>query len=328
MISSLLLASACVLAWGSHAYALWGEPRYAEGFSHFDYVNAKAPKGGELRLASNLRISTFDKYNPFTIKGSSPAYLAELMFDTLLWPSLDETATGYGLLAEDVQAAADGLSATFRLRPQARVCGQAVDNDGTRDALVPHQVEIARREAESRALTSLVDFSIQDYTQTIFDDASFDVVWACESLCHAGRKKDFYREAYRLLKPGGRLVIAEYIRRGRNLAVEDEAILQTWCSGWSMPDLDTWDEHWSSMQEAGFTDIDPKDVTAHVSPSLNKLFKMSKSLLGLGKFLHFTKIRNDVMHGNQVASVAQFEALSRNLWYYCIYSATKPTVPL
>lgn len=54
---------------------------------------------------SNLRISTFDKYNPFTIKGSSPAYLAELMFDTLLWPSLDETATGYGLLAEDVQAA-------------------------------------------------------------------------------------------------------------------------------------------------------------------------------------------------------------------------------
>src|SRR5256885_10714050 len=58
MISSLLLASACVPAWGSHAYALWGEPRYAEGFSHFDYVNAKAPKGGELRLVSNLRIST------------------------------------------------------------------------------------------------------------------------------------------------------------------------------------------------------------------------------------------------------------------------------
>ena len=52
MISSLLLASACVPAWGSHAYALWGEPRYAEGFSHFDYVNAKAPKGGELRLVS------------------------------------------------------------------------------------------------------------------------------------------------------------------------------------------------------------------------------------------------------------------------------------
>lgn len=194
--------------------------------------------------------------------------------------------------------------------------------------LVPHQVEIARREAEKRGLTDLVEFALKDYTQTACEDASMDVVWACESLCHAGQKKDFYHEAYRVLKPGGRLVIAEYIRRSRDLALEEEDILQTWCSGWSMPDLDTWEEHWRSMQEVGFTNIAPDDVTSHVSPSLSKLFKMSKSLLGLGKFLHFTKIRNDVMHGNQLASVAQFEALSRNLWYYCIYSATKPTVPV
>lgn len=107
-------------AWAAHAYALWGEPRYPQGFTHFDYVNPQAPKGGELRLVSNLRVSTFDKYNPFTIKGNAPAYLSDLMFDSLLTGSLDETATGYGLLAEDVQVAADGLSATFRLRPEAR----------------------------------------------------------------------------------------------------------------------------------------------------------------------------------------------------------------
>lgn len=106
--------------WSAHAYALWGKPKYQAGFSHFDYVNPNAPKGGELRLVSNLRASTFDKYNPFTIKGSAPAYLQLLMFDTLLVGSMDETATGYGLLAEDVQVATDGLSVTFRLRPQAR----------------------------------------------------------------------------------------------------------------------------------------------------------------------------------------------------------------
>jgi microcin C transport system substrate-binding protein len=55
---------------------------------------------------SNLRVSTFDKYNPFTIKGNAPAYLSSLMFDSLLVGSLDETATGYGLLAEDVQRGA------------------------------------------------------------------------------------------------------------------------------------------------------------------------------------------------------------------------------
>ena len=107
-------------AWAGYGYALWGDLKYPAGFSHFEYVNPSAPKGGELRLVSNLRTSTFDKYNPFTIKGSAPAYLADLMFDTLLVGSLDETAAGYGLLAEDVTVAPDGLSATFTLRPEAR----------------------------------------------------------------------------------------------------------------------------------------------------------------------------------------------------------------
>lgn len=107
-------------AWGAHGYALWGDLKYLPGFTHLAYVNPQAPKGGEIRLVSNQRTSTFDKYNPFTIKGSAPAYLAGLMFDSLLAGSLDETAAGYGLLAEDVSVAADGLSATFRLRREAR----------------------------------------------------------------------------------------------------------------------------------------------------------------------------------------------------------------
>lgn len=107
-------------AWAAHGYALWGELKYGPGFGHFDYVNPQAPKGGEIRLVSNQRTSTFDKYNPFTIKGSAPAYLSSLVFESLLTGSLDETASGYGLLAEDVVVAPDGLSATFRLRPQAR----------------------------------------------------------------------------------------------------------------------------------------------------------------------------------------------------------------
>jgi microcin C transport system substrate-binding protein len=109
-----------VPCWAAHGYALWDDFKYPQGFSHFDYVNPNAPKGGELRLVSNLRVSTFDKYNPFTIKGSAPAYLSQLLFDSLLAGSLDETATAYGLLAEDVQIAPDRMSATFRLRANAR----------------------------------------------------------------------------------------------------------------------------------------------------------------------------------------------------------------
>lgn len=115
-----ILLSCLPQAWAAHGYALWGDLKYPAGFSHFEYVNPDAPKGGELRLVSNLRVSTFDKYNPFTIKGSAPAYLADLMFDSLLMGALDESGSGYGLLAEDVAVASDGLSVTFRLRPEAR----------------------------------------------------------------------------------------------------------------------------------------------------------------------------------------------------------------
>ena len=117
----IFLLWACALpGWAAHGYALWGDLKYPPGFAHFDYVKPDAPKGGELRMVSNLRYSTFDKYNPFTMKGSVPAYLSELLFETLLTASMDETASAYGLLAEDVQVADDRLSATFRLRAQAR----------------------------------------------------------------------------------------------------------------------------------------------------------------------------------------------------------------
>lgn len=114
-------SSLCAVpAWAAHGYALWDDLKYPAGFAHFGYVNPDAPKGGELRMVSNLRYSTFDKYNPFTMKGSPPAYLSTLLFDTLLAGSMDETASGYGLLAEDVEVPPDHLSATFRLRPEAR----------------------------------------------------------------------------------------------------------------------------------------------------------------------------------------------------------------
>ena len=116
----LLLNTLVFPAWAAHGYALWGDLKYAAGFDHFDYANVAALKRGELRLVSNLRVSTFDKYNPFTIKGNAPAYLSELMFDTLLAGSLDETGSGYGLLASDVEVPTDGMSATFRLRLDAR----------------------------------------------------------------------------------------------------------------------------------------------------------------------------------------------------------------
>jgi microcin C transport system substrate-binding protein len=122
-LQSLCLVCAVVgvaPAWAAHAYAQFGDIKYPPGFTHFAYVNPAAPKGGEIRLVPPIAVTNFDKFNPFTLKGTPPAGLLELVFESLLTGNFEEPSTAYGLLAEDVTIAADRLSATFRIRAEAR----------------------------------------------------------------------------------------------------------------------------------------------------------------------------------------------------------------
>jgi len=120
------LAAPVGSAWAAHAYAQFGDIKYPPGFTHFDYVNPDAPKGGEFRMVPPTRPSNFDKFNPFTLKGNAPYGLSagglnySLVFESLLVGNDEERTTAYGLLAEDVSAAPDALSVTFRLNPKAR----------------------------------------------------------------------------------------------------------------------------------------------------------------------------------------------------------------
>jgi microcin C transport system substrate-binding protein len=107
-------------AFAAHAFSLYDTPKYPAGFKHFDYVNPDAPRGGELFLANPDRRTSFDKFNPFSLKGVSAAGVSNLMFETLAVGSSDEIATMYGLLAEDMELAPDRMSMTFRLNPKAR----------------------------------------------------------------------------------------------------------------------------------------------------------------------------------------------------------------
>lgn len=104
----------------AHAYAQFGDIKYPSGFSHFSYVNPDAPKGGEIRLVPPTRPTNFDKFNPFTLKGTAPYGVSGLLMESLLTGNYEEPTTAYGLLAEDVELAKDQLSVTFRLNPAAR----------------------------------------------------------------------------------------------------------------------------------------------------------------------------------------------------------------
>ncbi|GGK39903.1 ABC transporter substrate-binding protein [Salinarimonas ramus] len=104
-------------AW-RHGAALMGEPRYAPGFEHFDYVNPDAPKDGTVRLGA---LGSFDNFNPIVagVRGDLGAGLG-LIYETLMTEALDEPSTSYGLIAEAMRFPDDYSSVTFRLDPDAR----------------------------------------------------------------------------------------------------------------------------------------------------------------------------------------------------------------
>ncbi len=107
----------CGPATAEHGLALGAAPKYPPEFTHFDYANPDAPKGGDLNLSS---MGSFDKLNPFTLKGTAAAGLTDLVFETLVVQSEDEPLSIYGLLADDIRLAPDRLSITFRLNAKAR----------------------------------------------------------------------------------------------------------------------------------------------------------------------------------------------------------------
>ncbi|WP_096662236.1 extracellular solute-binding protein [Polaromonas sp. AET17H-212] len=122
-LRALMMAVLVCLApasWAAHAYAQFGDIKYPPGFTHFDYVNPAAPKGGEIRMVPPTRPTNFDKFNPFTLRGTAPYGIGMLMIESLLTGNAEEPTTAYGLLADDVAVAPDRLSATFRLHPRAR----------------------------------------------------------------------------------------------------------------------------------------------------------------------------------------------------------------
>jgi cyclopropane fatty-acyl-phospholipid synthase-like methyltransferase len=190
--------------------------------------------------------------------------------------------------------------------------------------LVPHQVKIARNDARKHKLDHKLSFDEQDYTNTKFEDGSFTVVWACESMCHAESKSDFYKEAFRLLKPGGRLICADYFRLKRDMPSEDESLLMKWLNGWSIKDIDTHDEHKINAENIGFAGFKLEDITKNTKPSLRKLHSRATRLWKLGKFFYAIGLRNKINHGNQYASIKQFQALEKGLWFYGLLSMTKP----
>lgn len=130
LIPICLAAAICATApWTAaaeprHAIAMQGDPALPSDYTHFDYANPDAPKGGEITYCV---VGTFDNLNPFILKslrttarGMIDTIFGNLVFEPLMQRNFNEAFSLYGLLAETVDMSADRKSIEFHLNPKAR----------------------------------------------------------------------------------------------------------------------------------------------------------------------------------------------------------------
>ncbi len=104
----------------SHGYSAFGDLKYGPDFTHFDYANPDAPKGGTMSQRQLFGTPTFDSLNAFIIKGDSAPEVSLHMYDSLMVRAYDEPDALYGLIAESIEYPEDRAWVAFNMRPEAR----------------------------------------------------------------------------------------------------------------------------------------------------------------------------------------------------------------
>lgn len=149
--------------------------------------------------------------------------------------------------------------------------------------ITPKQVEGAKQYSAKEGVQNKVQFHEMDFTKTDFPDASFDVVWAIESVCHAADKKEFLNEAHRLLKPEGQLIVADYFPKKSNLSTKEyEQLYTNGLNGWAVHEMCNMDEFNTHCKSLGFQKVSSQIMNEAVAPSVKKLILKNKIWLAPG----------------------------------------------
>ncbi len=190
--------------------------------------------------------------------------------------------------------------------------------------LAESQARKAHKFATKRGVESLLEFGVADYCAAPFASGSFDVVWGLESICYALDKRTFIKEAHRLLRPGGRLVVADgFANKTTFNAVEWEAVL-AFLDGWAVPNLVTPRQFQNYLEESEFVDVAFTDITSNVIPSAERMHRTAALTTPIQKTLDWMGIRTPAQTRNYHAALRQIELLEGGLACYGVVCATKP----
>ena len=156
-----------------------------------------------------------------------------------------------------------------------------------------------------------------------FAKETFDVVWAIESICHADNKNKFIEEAHRVLKKGGRIIVADAFLTKEHFTEKEEIIMQKFLYGWGVNFLESQKNFASFLKKSGFQHVSFTDITENVMPSSKRLYTFASRAMLLGKLAETIKLRTKIQTGNIISAYYQHIALKKRLGSYGIFYAEK-----
>jgi tocopherol O-methyltransferase len=191
--------------------------------------------------------------------------------------------------------------------------------------VVPYQVNKAEKCASSSVASSKLHFVKGDYAHTNMLKNSYNVVWGLESIVHCENKKGFIKEAYRILKPSGRILISEYLLRDQpKLSKAERDTIEPFLKGWMMPDLLTPTQYKELLTKAGFKNIKIYDLSKNVDPSLRKCRRNASMAMPFVGILQKIGLIDEIRRDYTVANYKLYDYFKAGLWQYKVVVATKP----
>jgi len=197
------------------------------------------------------------------------------------------------------------------------------NNHATGVTISGKQVDYASQQAKKNKVDDRVNFVKTNFCQTPFEDASFDVVWAAESVCHTQYKGNFLREAYRLLRPGGRLVYCDAFMMQRQFNQTQWQTMLDFFNGWAVPNLCYCDEFEQLLKENNFKNIELDYIHDQTIQSAEYMLKITKRLYPVQKVSQWLGLRSKAQTANYYAGLAQYDMFSNRYAEYCVFTATK-----
>lgn len=190
--------------------------------------------------------------------------------------------------------------------------------------VVPKQVIKATKYAKDQGVDDKVVFLERDYLDTKLADESFDVIWSIESVCYAEPKSKYLEEAFRLLKKGGRLIMADLFQAKETLTEKEAHLLNNKTfHRVAVNELGKESYFKKHAKRIGFKNIRFEDITEKTLPSFRLMYLGSLKTMIQGWILYKVKFFNKMEYENLLVGLNLKRSRKKGLWKYGLFYAEK-----